>query len=172
MVPVTFSTCWQFFRCSFQCPSIWPQIGEHHLTPNWWKSFRFLYIHNFHMFMGPSRRPLQSANRVSLRPLYNFSTVNISLTVIASTKCLLHACFYRFWHLPSNATIAKVVVRDLDLLFQGQIFQLSLSLTIRASAKMRDMTFIEFDIAKVVVSDLDLLFQGQISNVTIINGES
>ena len=31
--------------------------------------------------------------------------------------------FFRFWHLPSNDVIAKIVFRDFDLHFQFQMFK-------------------------------------------------
>ena len=53
------------------------------------------------------------------------SNVNISKIVKASAK--LQGDIYKFQHLPSNSIIANVVLFDLDLVFQGQIFQMSIS---------------------------------------------
>ena len=46
----------------------------------------------------------------------NISNVNISNTVRASAK---KYDLHRIWYLPSNGTIANVVLSDLDLHFQG-----------------------------------------------------
>ena len=77
---------------------------------------------------------------------------------------------YIFLYLPSNGTIANVILCDLDLIIQVQIFQIvNFSETVRASAKMRDAAFINFwflslnnIIVNVILCDLDLLFSGQI----------
>ena len=41
-------------------------------------------------------------------------------------KCVRDIC--RFWHLPSNAAIAKIVLHDLDLLFEGKNLKILISL--------------------------------------------
>ena len=58
----------------------------------------------------------------------NFSRSNISNTNI-SEWLAKHASygFYRFWYLPLNGAIPKVVLCDVSLLFQGQIFQMLIS---------------------------------------------
>ena len=39
---------------------------------------------------------------------------------------MLNYNFYRGLYLPSNSNIANVVLRDLDLSFQGQTFQVTI----------------------------------------------
>ena len=75
---------------------------------------------------------------------------------------------------PSNGVIRKVVLHDLDLLFQGQIFKNdSISETVRANSKyaiwlLHILIFAtEWRHCKVVLSDLDLLFQGKIFQMLI-----
>ena len=41
----------------------------------------------------------------------------------------------RFLHFPSNGVIAKITIRELDLLFGGQHLKLYISETVRDSAK-------------------------------------
>ena len=52
---------------------------------------------------------------------------------------ILRYGFYRGWYLPSNETIANVVLRDFDQNFQRQTFQVA----IRSSLKMQNTTAIE-----------------------------
>ena len=60
----------------------------------------------------------------------------------------------------------KTVLRDLNLLFQGKIFE-TLSETVRDSAKMHGTTFLDFYICRRMKTlrkldcDLYLLFEGQ-----------
>ena len=63
--------------------------------------------------------------------------------------------------MPSNETMAKVVLHDLNLLFQGQTFETSIG---SASTKMyrsifKYFLYINDTIVKVVFHDLDLLFK-------------
>ena len=52
---------------------------------------------------------------------------------------------YRFWHLPSNYIIAKIVLHDLDLLFEGQKCETSTSLKwIELAHKCLGSVFCEF----------------------------
>ena len=53
--------------------------------------------------------------------------VNIYETASASAWENRWDDFSRFWHLPSKDNIAKIVLHDLDLLFQCQIFQMLMS---------------------------------------------
>ena len=68
----------------------------------------------------------------------------------------------------SNETIAIGVLRDLDLHFKGQLYNVNILVKVRARRKMRDTTLIELDICRrmttlpyVVLGNLDLNFQGQ-----------
>ena len=45
---------------------------------------------------------------------------------------------YRFRYLSLNVAIANAILRDLDLLVEGQLFKMLISLMVRASAKKRD----------------------------------
>ena len=73
--------------------------------------------------------------------------------------------FYTGWYLPSNGTIANVILRGFDLIFQGQIFQIQISL--KLLAKHASYGFYRFwylplngAIWKVVLCDVSLFFQG------------
>ena len=57
--------------------------------------------------------------------------------------------FYRGWFSLPNG-IANVVLGDLNLHFQGQTF--NISETVRASAKMQAVTFIDVDICNRMAS--------------------
>ena len=52
----------------------------------------------------------------------------------------------RFWHLPSNGVIAKIILRDLDLLFEVKILNVNISETVRARENMHGKIFKDFDI--------------------------
>ena len=52
-------------------------------------------------------------------------SVNISKTMRAIPKNV-QELLYKGWYLPSNDTIANVVLHDLDLNFQGQTFQVDI----------------------------------------------
>ena len=71
------------------------------------------------------------------------------------------------FYIPIEWAIANVELCDLDLHFQGETFQTLLSKTVRASIKMRTITFIVVGIrhhlasGNVVLDDLDLNFQRQ-----------
>ena len=86
-------------------------------------------------------------------------------------KC---ACmtFIQIKFFPSNGTIANVVLRGFDLNFQGQIFQMQISL--KWLAKHASYGFYRFwylplngAILKVVLCDVSLHFQGQIFQILI-----
>ena len=69
--------------------------------------------------------------------------------------------------MPANGVIVKIVVRDLELLFQGQL-NFNISENLRASPKMNRTTYIFLDIVstkytivKFTTNDFDLLFQGK-----------
>ena len=49
---------------------------------------------------------------------------------------------YRFLHLPSNLVIAKIVLSDRDLIFQGNNFETFISETVRATKKIYRRTLI------------------------------
>ena len=85
---------------------------------------------------------------------------------------MLRYDFYTGWYLPSNWTIANVVLRCFDLIFQGKIFQMQVSL--KWLAKHASYGFYRFwylplngAIPKVVLCDVSLLFQGQIFQILI-----
>ena len=74
----------------------------------------------------------------------------------------------RFWHLPLNDVIVKIVWHDLDLLFEVKQFNnFYISETVRASAKnMGDLCrFLYLPsngvIAKIILYGFDLLSEGQ-----------
>ena len=80
---------------------------------------------------------------------------------------MLRYDFYTGWYLPSNGTIANIVLSYFDLIFQGQIFQMHISL--KWLAKHASYGFYRFwylplngAVPKVVLCDVSLLFQGQI----------
>ena len=80
--------------------------------------------------------------------------------------------FYTGWYLPSNGTIANVVLHGFDQIFQGQLFQMQISL--KWLAKHASYGFYRFwylplndAILKVVLCDVSLLFQGQIFQMLI-----
>ena len=85
---------------------------------------------------------------------------------------MLRYDFHTGWYLSSNGTIANVVLRCFDLIFQGQIFQMQISL--KWLAKHASYGFYRFwylplngAIPKVVLCDVSLLFQGQILKILI-----
>ena len=93
----------------------------------------------------------------------------VSQAFIFQFKCysILHfavcqlLCWAFLWYLPSNGVIAKIVLINLDLLFEGQKFE-----TVRASIKMHGTSFVDLCylssnalIAKNVQRDLDLVFE-------------
>ena len=81
---------------------------------------------------------------------------------------------YRFWHLQSACDIASVVLADIYKLFQGQIFQKSISrkrweLTQNATDDICIYKYLPSNgiIAIVVLFDLYRFFQGQIFQMSI-----
>ena len=52
----------------------------------------------------------------------------------------------RFQHLLSNDIIANVILFDLDLLFEGQTSNVNISKTVKAGAKLHEVTFKDFNI--------------------------
>ena len=75
---------------------------------------------------------------------------DIFQTVRASAKCVGDIC--RFWHLPSNGEITKIVQRELDLLSEGRkvknvlyiYIYIYISEMVRASTKMCGSFFSRF----------------------------
>ena len=59
---------------------------------------------------------------------------------------------YRVWYFPSNGIIVKVVLCDLDLLFESQTFYMLISETVRARAKIVCQSFVVFYICHRMVS--------------------
>ena len=47
-------------------------------------------------------------------------------------------------HIPSDGTIMKVVLRDLDLLSRSNVSKVNILKTVKASVKMRHTGFIDF----------------------------
>ena len=76
---------------------------------------------------------------------------------------MLEYVFYIDWHLPSNGTIANVVIRDLDLISWLQMWNNNSS----EIAKIRYVTLKEVNLRHhmaplwIILHDLDLHFQGQ-----------
>ena len=58
-------------------------------------------------------------------------------------------------------TIAKIVLRDLDILFEGQIFETLISETVRTGAKLLLCLPSNGFNEEIVFCDLDLLFGGK-----------
>ena len=76
----------------------------------------------------------------------------MSEMVRASTK-MHETTFVDFDILPSNGFIGKIVLCELDLLFEGKKFEKLISLKmIRTSAKMLRMPFVDFDICHQMAS--------------------
>ena len=78
--------------------------------------------------------------------------------------------FCRFWYLPLNCAIHKVVICDVGHLFQGHIIQLLMSQKRwELEPKISNTTFIDMSsigaIAKVVLIDPDPQFQSQLKIV-------
>ena len=80
--------------------------------------------------------------------------------------------FYTVWYLSSNGTIANVLLRGFDLIFEGKIFQMQMSL--KWLAKHESYGFYRFwylalngAILKVALCDISLLFQDQIFQMLI-----
>ena len=76
------------------------------------------------------------------------------------------------YRLPSNGTIANVVIRGFDLICQGQIFQLQISLKWLPKHAWYGFYFFWYlplngAISKVVLCDVTLLLQGQIFQMLI-----
>ena len=68
----------------------------------------------------------------------------------------------------------NVILFDLDLPFQGQTSNVNISKTVKASAKLQDVTIFRFQhlplndiIVSVILFDLDLPFQGRIFQMLI-----
>ena len=92
--------------------------------------------------------------------------------------------FYTGWYLPSNVTIANVILRGFDLIFQGQIFQLQIFikwLAKHASYGLYRLWYLPLNgaipkvvlplngaIPKVVLCDVSLLVQDQISKCSFL----
>ena len=98
----------------------------------------------------------------------NIWSVTISETVRASIKSTARF-LKRFWYLLFNDAFAKVLLRNLDLLFRSSSWNVNFSETVRTNAKRMQWTInytfwylpSKDTIAKVVSLDLDLCFQGQ-----------
>ena len=73
---------------------------------------------------------------------------------------MLRYDFYIGRNFPSNGTIANVLLRGFDLIFQGQIFQMQIPLKWLAKHGHWTAPF-------VVLCDVSLLFQGQIFEMLI-----
>ena len=85
---------------------------------------------------------------------------------------MLRYDFYTGWYLPAYGTIANVVLRGFDLIFQGRIFLMQISL--KWFAKHASYSFYRFwylplkcAIPKVVLCDVSLFFQGQIFQMLV-----
>ena len=65
---------------------------------------------------------------------------------------------YRLLYLHSKFAVAKDIVRDIDLVFQSQIFKMLISSTVTARTKMRDTAFKLFDTCRWVAPLRKLLF--------------
>ena len=85
---------------------------------------------------------------------------------------MLRYDFYNGWYLPSKGTIANVVLRCFDVICQGQIFRMQISL--KWLAKHASYGFYIFwylllngAIPKVVLCGVSLLFQGKIFHISI-----
>ena len=77
-----------------------------------------------------------------------------------------------FWYSPSNGVTVNIVLRDLDLNIQGYKFETLISVTVRASTKLRPMTFIhelEVDILRRMAS-LAMLFSVTLTYIFKIKG--
>ena len=74
---------------------------------------------------------------------------------------------YTGWYFLSNGTIANVVLRGFDLIFQGKIFQMQISLkgvTKHASYRFYRFWYLLLNgvIPKIVLCDVSLHFQGKL----------
>ena len=81
-----------------------------------------------------------------------------------SWRKILYYDFYTDWYLPSIGTIANVPFRDIELKFQGCIFETLISRKWRATAcdfYTGSYSPSNGTIVNVVLRDLDLHFQGQ-----------
>ena len=91
------------------------------------------------LFLGKfAISPIAMALSVSLR-------LSVCVTFVRSRRILAknkkrNKNIYRFWNFPSNDVIAKILHRDLDLLYNWNVE------AVRASAKMHGATFLNFDI--------------------------
>ena len=75
---------------------------------------------------------------------------------------------YRICYLPSTGAITKVALRDVDLLFQSQLFKKLISRNFICVIRLfTDFHIWHLIIAKIILCDLDLLFQGQICQSSI-----
>ena len=95
------------------------------LTRKLWKMQTLLSTSDWKSGIGHRLAILRMLYIITLTYIFqvtNFESVNILKTVRASKKLLTND-FYRGWYLPSNAIIANVVLRDLDLNFHGKTFQ-------------------------------------------------
>ena len=95
--------------------------------------------------------------------------VNISKTLSANKKCSGYDV-YAGWYLPLNGPIANVVLHCFDLILQGQIFQMQISL--KWLAKHASYIFYRFwylplngAIPKVILCEFSLLLQSQIFQI-------
>ena len=74
-------------------------------------------------------------------------------------KCVGDSC--RFLYLPLNVVTAKIILRELDLLSEGQIIKCEYLWNGESSCKNAQNDFKDLDICKVTPNDLGPLFQGQ-----------
>ena len=85
--------------------------------------------------------------------------------------------FYTRWYLPSNGTIANVVLRGFDPIFQGQIFQMQISLKWLAQHTTYGfyrLWYLQLNgvIHKGVLCDVSQFFQGRIFQMYLGSGAS
>ena len=101
--------------------------------------------------------------------LLKVKNFNIAEKVRASTENVLES-FVNFWHFPSNGVRAKIVLRNLDLPFEGEQLKI-LTPKQRENAQNNCYTFGYFPsnntISNVTPNVLDLLFQGQTFDILV-----
>ena len=105
---------------------------------------------------------------VSLRKLYSVILTNFSKVTNLKILYLLNGkesaqkyigVFCRFGHLSSNGIIAKIILRDLDLLFEGQILKCNYIWNSEICVKMHRTTLLDLDICyrTMTLRDLHLM---------------
>ena len=107
--------------------------------------------------------------------------VDVSITILRTghTSAKIKSVkndFCTFLHLPSNGVNAKIVLRDVDLLFKGHKFKISISLRRWEMAQIPVRIICRFlhllpngVNAKIVLRDLDLLVEGNKFNIFLNN---